>query len=594
LKYFRENDSFKENKHETPWQFYAQLISLGKPYRIWIWIGIMAVLVNAVTDVLIGFFIKYSSDIALSGKGELFSNIFILALGLLVIGGVAKYGAKYSIGRFSFYTLRDIRKIIAEHVVHMPVSFIESHPSGDVISKLTNDVIIIQNFFNITLVRVVYSPVVFLVTFVFLLQVHWLMLLITVAVIPVTIYAANKLGKPIEKYSREEQEGHSKEVAITQDFFAGIYIAKSFNLNWVIYNKFETAVNHILINVLHREKLLAFLTPLEVVIRTIPFLISIIYGGMLAIHHKITPGSLFAFVFLLNYLVESVVNFPTLIGDIRRAKVSAVRLFEIYDWPVERIDGNSYLLNNHIPAIEFKDIDFCYNHEVKILAGLSFKIPNKKLIAIVGPSGGGKSTIFRLLCGSYQPQRGQINIYGHSIQSWDLEALRSQISIVSQDPFLFPTTIADNILYGRPDASFEELIQAAVSAHAHEFIVSLKDGYQTIVGERGIRLSGGQKQRIAIARAILKNAPILLLDEPTSALDVKSEELVQNALEHFTKERTVLVIAHRISTIQQADLVLLLDHGSIVEAGKHSELIQLNGLYRQLYMKQFNTEQAIG
>jgi ABC-type multidrug transport system fused ATPase/permease subunit len=264
----------------------------------------------------------------------------------------------------------------------------------------------------------------------------------------------------------------------------------------------------------------------------------------------------------------------------------AAHLFELTDENKERTNGEIFDLKKDVPAVEFTDVSFKYDNEKKILENLNFQVLRGEKIALIGSSGGGKTTLFKLLCGFYGAQSGLIKLYGIDMNKWSLSALRSLIALVSQDIHLFPGTIAENIGYGAPEPSLDEVINAAKAANAHDFIMELPKGYNTIIGEDGARLSGGEKQRISIARAILKDAPILLLDEPTSALDTQSEALVQEVFNKIMKNKTEIVIAHRLSTIKECDRVLVLDQGTIMETGSHEELLLKDGVYKKLYNKQ--------
>jgi ABC-type multidrug transport system fused ATPase/permease subunit len=315
-------------------------------------------------------------------------------------------------------------------------------------------------------------------------------------------------------------------------------------------------------------------------------------GGYLALTGRVTPGGLFAFMYLLHFLIEPLSSGPDLIAALRAATGTAGRIVEVMHRPVERADGQVFEADPAKPAIRYEDVSFGYGEQTHVLDGVSFSISHHKMVALVGHSGSGKSTVLKLLCGFYEPRAGGVELYGRGLGEWNLESLRRQLALVAQDTYLFPASIAENISYGRPGATMGEIIEAAKMANAHRFILELPDGYSTLVGERGNRLSGGERQRIGIARAILKDAPILLLDEPTSALDTQSESLIQEALERFMQGRTVLVIAHRLSTIKHADEIFVLDGGRVAERGTHEDLIGQGGVYRQLYLKQFESEDA--
>jgi ABC-type multidrug transport system fused ATPase/permease subunit len=266
---------------------------------------------------------------------------------------------------------------------------------------------------------------------------------------------------------------------------------------------------------------------------------------------------------------------------------------EILEKPLERKDGEKFLPNPEEVLLKLEQVGFSYKNGYEVLKGLSLEIKKGQIHALVGSSGSGKSTVLKLLCGFYDIDKGDIKLYGECYSKWNLEQLRKNFAVVSQEVYLFPGSIRDNIAYGKPDATEAEIIEASKTAYAHDFIMNFEEGYETMVGERGVRLSGGQKQRISIARAILKNAPVLLLDEPTSALDTNSEKLVQKALDEFMKDRTVIIVAHRMSTIVKADEIFVLESGALKERGTHQELIDKKGAYFSLYERQLVEENQL-
>jgi ABC-type multidrug transport system fused ATPase/permease subunit len=320
----------------------------------------------------------------------------------------------------------------------------------------------------------------------------------------------------------------------------------------------------------------------------LPFLITFGFGGWLATTGRLTFGNLFAFVNMLNFVANPLSSLPPTFNRIAGATGAAQRVYALLDQPPERSDGGRFPADGADPTVLCLDrVGFAYDDE-PVLQEVSFTVARGQTVAIVGSSGGGKSTLLKLLLGFYPAQRGQLYLFGRELARWSLSAAREQMAFVAQDTYLFPVSMADNIGCGRPGASRREIERAARMANIHQYISSLPEGYDTLVGERGVRLSGGQRQRLSLARAILKDAPILLLDEPTSALDTESEALVQDALERFMSDRTTLVIAHRLSTIRDADRVLVLEDGRIVEQGTHDELMSRQGRYHELYLGQFD------
>ena len=575
------------------WVTFKQLISFIKPHWVWVMLNVTATLSSAIIDVLGGYFIQTVTDAALNNQVQVIVQTIYLIILTTGIGIVVKYGLKYTSGQFTALALKDIRRQTTEHIVKLPFFYVEAQHSGDIVSRLTNDAAVIQKFFQDNLSNLIYQPLVLIAALAYMWTLSWPLLLVVAAVVPLTIFLTHWLGKPLSRYAKEEQEGFAGMNSVAQDTLSGIHMNKAFNLEQVLYDKFAGAVNQILDNRLRFEKRLAFMTPLFIIIRVLPILTAAGYGGYLAVVGQMTPGSLFAFIYLLGFLNEPLIVMPQLLIDLRSATAAADRILEVIDYPAERTDGYSFSADPAQAIIESRDVAFAYNEGLPILSGVTFAVPSGKTVALVGHSGSGKSTIFKLLCGFYPTQAGQLKLYGRDFKRWSLEAIRRQFALVAQDTYLFPGTVTENIAYGRPQASTAEIIKAAKTANAHQFIVKLSDGYDTVVGERGNRLSGGQRQRIAIARAVLKDAPILLLDEPTSALDAHSEALVQEALDRFMMGRTVLVIAHRLSTIKQADLILVLDQGCIVEQGSHRALMAANGLYQQLYQKQFQPQETV-
>jgi ABC-type multidrug transport system fused ATPase/permease subunit len=415
---------------------------------------------------------------------------------------------------------------------------------------------------------------------------NWRLSVVAISVVPISISVISLLSKPIGKYAKNEQQSMECIMAVAQDSLSGVYIEKAYNLSGIMQNKFEDAVNKGLVNSLKRQKITSYLTPFQTITKWIPLLLCAIYGGYFVFYNQITTGSLFAFIYLLQYFVEPISKIQDFLSEFRGVSVSIERINELLTMENERSDGESYKLDLSKAILTFNNVCFGYPEENQTLKDISFTIEHRKSVALVGGSGSGKSTIFKLICGFYQAQSGSISLCENNLDLWDLDKAREQIALVSQDVYLFPTTIIENISIGRSEATLEEIINAAKMANAHEFILQLSDGYNTIVGERGCNLSGGQKQRISIARAILKNAPIILLDEPTSALDVQSEVMVQNALNRLSGKHTIIVIAHRLTTIKNVDKILVMDKGMIVEEGNHEQLIAKDGVYKKLYIRQ--------
>jgi ABC-type multidrug transport system fused ATPase/permease subunit len=374
--------------------------------------------------------------------------------------------------------------------------------------------------------------------------------------------------------------------AVTQDAIGGIFIIKAFNLQKVLTEKFRRIAEAVRLEGLAIDRRAGVEFAVFLMLRYTPQLVAPLYGGYLAYTGEISVGALLASVYLIWMVFIPVETALGWIRQFREITPALERIFEILDHPIEAEPVEESLPVPAASAFSFKSVSFRYNKDDDVLKDFNLAVDQGTIVALVGPSGCGKSTVLKLLCGFYRPQEGEVNIFGREIFQSGLRDARQRVSLVSQDTYLFPTTIAENIAYGRLGAGEADIIAAARAANAHEFILQQPDGYETYVGERGVRLSGGERQRIALARAILKDAPILLLDEPTSALDAQSEAIVQEALDRFMLGRTVLVVAHRLSTVKSVDLIVVLEGGKLCERGTHAELMKGNTLYKRLYLKQ--------
>ncbi|WP_156889603.1 ABC transporter ATP-binding protein [Paenibacillus harenae] len=577
----------------------VKLFKYMKPYGFWIVLSIAASLTVAAIDIWLGLFIERLVEDATGIFARSFGPTLTLLAALTIIGAAASYAIKYALTRFSACALRDIRSDIVSHLERSTVAALESRHSGDLVSRLTNDTTVIQQFFMMHFSNLFYMPIVFIGALTVLLMTSWKLVLFSLLFLPVAIVITSVLIFPMNKMSEQLQQYLGSANAIAQDTIGGIPMLKAFNMFKAMSLKYKAAMELVLMKGLQVEKRRAFIAPISLLLMSSPIIFSVSYGGYLIGEGELSAGSMVLFLYMLNFLMQPLSMAPVLSAQIQEVKGAAKRLFEMLDLPLEPSERETQMIDMAVLPLEFDSVSFAYESKPDVLENISFKANSKQTVALVGPSGSGKSTILKLICGFYGMEEdseaavsgvrlsGDIRVFGRPLQSWNPVHLRDQLALVSQDTYLFPVSVADNIGYGRPGASREDIIDAAKAAGAHAFIDMLPERYETVLGERGARLSGGERQRLAIARAILKDAPILLLDEATSALDTQSESIVQEALERVMKDRTVLVVAHRLSTIKEADLVLVLDQGRIVEQGTHASLLEQRGLYMKLYYKQF-------
>ena len=533
---------------------------------------------------------KTGIDTGLAGGGDGYSQIAMGLIAVIILFSLTIYFKDYMLGYLSEKAIADLRFKATEKFTKLPMGTLDLMHSGDNLSKLTNDIQLVKRFLDWDGYFLALRPLMAIASLVYLTYLNWQLTLVSVTFTPVLMYLTVTISQPLTKYSKALQEELSNISKTNQDILGGIQIVKSFNLKDRVLNSFKGQVEESI----KRGRVIALrratLTGVSTFLSFFPFLVSFGLGSFLVTRGSMSVGALLAFINLLNQLTWPLAQIPNHIASYKAAGAGMDRLYEIIDMDPERESGE--LLNFECAnVVSFKNIKFAYG-EKDVLKDLSFSIKTGETVAVVGPSGGGKSTIFKLITGFYQPSEGEIELFNNKLDNWKLSAVREEIAVVSQDTYLFPTTIKENIALGKENISMDEIIEAAQKANAHNYIMEFPDGYDTMVGERGAKLSGGQRQRISIARAILRDSKLLLLDEATSALDTESELLVQQALEKAMVGRTTLVIAHRLSTIKNADRILVLENGTMVEEGKHQDLLEAKGLYSKLYNKDFSTSES--
>ncbi|MBN2862727.1 MAG: ABC transporter ATP-binding protein [Bacteroidales bacterium] len=563
------------------------------PYWIWILVCVIATIANVAVELYTPQLMEQLIDnTAASATQEVLRISVYLAI-TIGIGVIIKYTIKFSSGQFSLRAVRDIRRDASEKLIDSRVMDIEQDHSGMTVSKLSYNLAVVHGFLESNLTGFIYLPLILLGTLIYMFLISWKLLLINLGLMVLTFIIVTVQSRPLEKYGNELQVDMGNINSIAQDLIRGLSVIKCFRLYHLVTKRFKVAVDQALDRKILIEKKISRLIPFGTIFESLPLLVSFIIGGWLVIQGDMTPGNLIINIYLLDFMGAAISGIPNLVIAYKYMAGSSEKLFEMINRPSERKDGKLVSREITETPVEFSNVSYSYRDDQIVLDRLNFKIKRSETVALVGFSGSGKSTILKLLSGFYEQSAGKIFLNGESLQDLNLKSARSLMTIVSQDVFLFPASIRENIAYGKSGASMEEIVAAVKAANLEELISKLPQGYDTLVGERGARLSGGEKQRISIARAILKNTPILLLDEPTSSLDRESESLILDALNQLMKNRTTLIVTHRLSGIKNVDRVLVINKGTIVETGTHDALIVGDTLYRRLYNSQLNEQEAV-
>jgi ABC-type multidrug transport system fused ATPase/permease subunit len=582
----------KESKaQQLHWRVLLRLFTFTKPHTIHFALTVLNAVKGVALQILTPYLLQAVTDRVVDGHMQAFMQMLLLAGGIFVVDAILTLLGRRAAVRYLNYTIRDLRDRATAHVQRLPIAYLDAFHTGDLTSRLNADVGKIADWLA-SIPEQAVQPLLFLGGFIYMLTISWKLLLVSCILVPASTLIFNQIVKPMEALSRKQAEEEGKVNAALQDALAGITMIKAFNLWDWLGAKFLTQVKQVERQALQLDLRRVIATPVYLALRYAPQLIVPLYGGTLAYRGEITVGQLLAANMLIWTVFMPIERLLGMLSQVRETVPVVERILELLDQPAEPMDALPFAPVPGAAPVEFVHVGFGYQADDPLLKGLSFRLLPGQTVALTGPSGCGKSTLFKILCGFYHPQQGQVRIHGNDLAKVNLAGARAQVSLVSQQTYLFPTTISENIAYGRSGATEAEIITAAKAANAHDFILEQPQGYQTQVGERGTRLSGGQRQRIALARAILKDAPILLLDEPTSALDTQSEALVQQALDRFMAGRTALIVAHRLSTIKGADHILVLDQGNICEQGTHAVLMQQGGLYRRLVQKQVTNQES--
>ncbi len=509
--------------------------------------------------------------------------ITLVVICIYIIRGISRFGTNYLSHYAAWKILENIRSFLYDHLQKLPIKFFKDRQTGDLMSRVIADTRNFEVLLAHAIPTILVNGLMFIGIFCILFYMNVQLALLTLIPIPLLIFMVLKYSKISRPLFREAQDCIGKVNSNLQDNFTGIQEIKSFTQEDHEYQKVGKSIAAHTKAILKALKLSNGFHPTIEFVSSIGTVIVIFFGGMLAFNGSLPLKDLVAFLLYLQLFYQPIMALGQINEGLQQALASAERVIDIINEESEIVENENAITIEGIKGnIEFKNISFHYIDNIQILKNISFKIKSGDTLALVGATGVGKTTIANLIPRFYDPTEGVIYIDNNDIRDLTLSSLRKQISLVSQDVFLFNGTVKENIMYGNLEAFDEDIISASKLANAHEFILALENGYDTIVGERGVKLSGGQKQRISIARAILKNAPILILDEATSSVDTQTEKQIQEALNKLKVNKTSIIIAHRLSTIKEANQIVVLKDGEILEQGKHEELIKLNGLYNQL------------
>ena len=522
---------------------------------------------------------------ALAGENTIWALAIVIALvlSLFLLKNLFSYLASFFITYLRNGVLKDLRNNLYKKIVNQPIAFFSDQRKGDIMSRMIGDVNEVQNSMLSALESFIREPLTIIFSILVMLGISVKLTLFTFIFIPIAAAVISKIGKSLKKNSIAVQQEQGRFLSLIEETIGGLRVIKAFNAESIFSKRFADSsqtFNRLSNKVMNRQNLGS---PMSEFLGILMIAVLLWFGGSLVLVDKTLEGTQFiAFMGLAYNILTPAKAISKASYDMRRGNAAAERILEIldYDNPIKERE-NPVVIKDFTTAITINNVTFAYA-EQPVLTNFSLEVPKGKTVALVGQSGSGKSTIANLITRFYDVNEGAILIDGMDVKDMQTASLRKLIGVVSQDSILFNDTIKNNLLIGKPDATDEELITAAKIANAYEFIKDLPEGFDTNIGDAGSKLSGGQKQRLSIARAVLKNPPIMVLDEATSALDTESERLVQNALENMMKHRTSIVIAHRLSTIQNADLIVVMQKGRIVEQGTHTELIRKNGMYKRL------------
>ncbi|HEY1017120.1 MAG TPA: ABC transporter transmembrane domain-containing protein [Herpetosiphonaceae bacterium] len=571
---------------------WRRLFRYVAPYRWKLALALVTLMASSSIGLLLPISVQWLVDTVAKPSNAGTLNLVALALlGVFILQMVFNFIQSYFISYVGERAIADLRIEAYAHLQRLSLSFFNERRVGEITSRVTNDVTLIQAVTTTSIASLLQNIISFVGSFALMITISWRLTTVSLLIIPLLMALGIHFGRRLRALSFTAQDRLADATAVLEETIAGVRIVQSFAREPHEIGRFTSAIERAFSSSMQRTKTRAQFMPLVSFFGFGSLVLVLWFGGRQVYNGTMTVGGLVAFLMYAGAIAGSLGTFTGIYSQLQEALGATARVFGILDTEPEIADKPGAVALGTIDGrVAFDNIIFSYGdgRDAPVLSDIALEVAPGEVLALVGPSGSGKTTLVNLIPRFYDVSSGGIRIDGHDIRDVQLRSLRSQIGIVPQETLLFGGTINDNIRYGNLEASEEDVLAAARAANAHEFISRFEDGYETLVGERGVKLSGGQRQRVAIARALLKNPRILILDEATSAMDSESEGLVQEALERLMQNRTTFVIAHRLSTIKNASRIAVIEHGRLAEIGTHAELLELGGLYARLYNLQFD------
>jgi len=569
-----------------------RLLRLVRPYRKQLVVAALCMVISTLGFLAIPYAFRLVTDsVFLHHRASQLNRVSLLLLGVVIATAVFGYGRGYLLHFVGGRIVADLRLRLYRHLLDQPLIFFDERRSGDLLSRLSADTTLVEGVLSDDLLTFFQNIITIIGVAVIILVLDWRLALLTMAVAPLVAGLGMIVGRRTRRLSHQAQEQLGEAAVVLEETLTAMRVVKAFVRERFEMARYRTAVEQSFHSELAANRLQSLFQSTMMTAVFAAFAAVLWFGGREVLSGRLTPGGLISFLFYLTILTGPLQNLSGIYTSFQRAAGGAARVFEVLDTPPTMVDApHAQTLPQPRGLVEVRDLWFHYMPEAPVLRGVSLVARPGETIAIVGPSGAGKTTLVSLLPRFYEATSGEILVDGHTITSVTMESLRRAMAMVPQEATLFGGTVRQNIAYGRADASDDEIESAARVANAHDFIRTLPRGYDSVIGDRGVKLSGGQRQRVAIARAVLKDPCILLLDEATSSLDNESEALVQEALERLMRGRTTLVIAHCLTTIVNANRIVVLNEGQVVEEGSHSQLMARDGLYHRLYLRSWEQD----